>query len=301
VPPTSTVSSSPRSGLAAAAPEVPDRPAAVAAALEALGVRPSRRFGQSFLVDAFAADAEAALVETAPGEPVLEIGGGLGVLTQALLRRGTRPLYVLEKDRRLAAHLERAFGDRVRVVVADALTTPLPDVRAAAGNLPFAVATPILLRLFRARVPRVVALVQREVADRLTARPGSRIYGRLSVTTALFGEIEPFQVVPASAFYPVPAVDARIVRFTARREEDRVPSVDRFERLLAALFSSRRKQLGNILPRVLAREAPGADPDAIARRAGWLDDWRRQRPEELDPEAFFALARELGPDPSART
>jgi 16S rRNA (adenine1518-N6/adenine1519-N6)-dimethyltransferase len=267
---------------------VPTRPEAIAESLAALGVRPDRGLGQSFLADPFVADAEAALVGTSPGEPVLEFGGGLGILTEALVRRGTRPLTVVERDPRLAAHLRRTFGGEVTVVEADARTYAVPGpFRAVAGNLPYSAATPILLRLFEARVPRVVAMVQSEVADRLHAGPGSRSFGRLSLAAALYGTVELYQPVPASSFVPAPRVASRVLLFTARPGPLPVLSVPAFERVVRTLFSSRRKQLGNLLPRL------ASNPVALAERAGLPPGWARQRPEQLSVEAFYRLADAL--------
>jgi 16S rRNA (adenine1518-N6/adenine1519-N6)-dimethyltransferase len=284
---TSTASSSPREPARGPVP-VPERPAEVRAALEALGLRPSRALGQSFLTDPFVADAEAALVELPPGRPVVEVGGGLGVLTAALLRRGLEPLTVIERDRRLVAHLRRVFGTRIRVVEGDALTLAWPEADAVVGNLPYSVATPLLLQLFQRRVPRVVFLVQDEVARRLAAPPGSKEYGRLTLIARLYGSVELFRSVPPGAFYPVPEVTSRIGVHRATPGELPVPSVPEFERLTHALFSSRRKQLGNLLPRFAGSEETA---DQLATQADWPADWRRRRPENLPPEAFFALAR----------
>ena len=294
---TSTASSSRRSATDdGSLPPVPERPDEVRAALDALGVRPSKEWGQSFLTDPFVADAEAALVELTPGRPVLEIGGGLGVLTAALLRRKLGPLTVIERDRRLARFLATTFGDRVRVVTGDALSVPLPPVDAVVGNLPYSVATPILLRLFSARIPRIVVLVQREVAERLAAGPGSKTYGRLSIAASLYGTVELFRTVGPEAFTPQPEVASRIVVHVARPGPLPVPSVPAFEEVLRRLFSSRRKQLANLLPRVVPDRG---DVDEVAHRADWPADWARRRPEELPPKAYFALARALAnPDGS---
>ncbi|HXY12796.1 MAG TPA: 16S rRNA (adenine(1518)-N(6)/adenine(1519)-N(6))-dimethyltransferase RsmA [Thermoplasmata archaeon] len=288
---TSTASSSRRSATEeGTVPWVPEHPQEVRDTLASLGVRPSKEWGQSFLTDPFVADAEAALVELPPGQPVVEVGGGLGVLTAALLRRGIGPITVVEKDRRLAGFLASAFGSRVRVVTGDALTVVLPPASAVVGNLPYSVATPILLRLFAARVPRVVFLVQREVAERLAAAPGSRRYGRLSIIAQLYGSVELFRVVGPEAFSPRPEVESRIGVHVARSGALPVPSVPEFEEMLRGLFSSRRKQLANLLPRVVSK---GTDLESAAQRAGWPDDWGHRRPEDLPPEAFFALARIL--------
>ncbi len=291
---TSTGSSSPREP--APADGVPHSAREVQLLAERLGVRPSRRLGQSFLIDPFVADAEAALVEAAPGEPVVEVGGGFGLLTEALLRRGLGPLTVIERDRRLASHLRRIFGSRITVVEADAREVPLPPARTVVGNLPFSAGTPILQRLWTERVPRIVVLLQKEVVDRLAARPGSRSYGRLTIQAALYGRVEAFQVVPSRAFEPSPAVEGRILRFEGREGALPVASVAALETVVRALFGGRRKQLGNLLPRVLP---PAARPDEVAAAAGWPPDWNRRRPEDLPPEAYFELARVLAGPPDA--
>ncbi len=281
---TSTGSSSSREGGPSA---VPSDPSAIRAALDALGLTPRRGLGQSFLADPFTADAVAALVDVPRGAAVLEIGGGLGLLTEALLRRGLGPLTVVEKDPRLAEHLARAFEGRARVLRGDALGLELPEAEAAVGNLPYAVATPIVRRLLDLRVPRIVAMLQREVAERLAAGPGSRSYGRLSILTRALADVELFRTVPASSFVPAPAVESRIVVLTRAGGPPRVPSRPALERVLDPIFASRRKQLGNLLPRL------GPRGPEMARSAGWPEGWERRRPEELPPEAYFRLAEEV--------
>ncbi|MGD0249563.1 MAG: 16S rRNA (adenine(1518)-N(6)/adenine(1519)-N(6))-dimethyltransferase RsmA [Thermoplasmata archaeon] len=287
---TSTDSSSPRDpasppGIAA----VPDRPDDVRRTLQTLGIAPSKAWGQSFLADPFVADAEAALVGVEPGRPIVEVGGGLGILTAAIVRRGLGPLTVIERDARLAAFLRVTFGDRIRLLEADALEVELPPADCVVGNLPYSVATPILLRLFAARVPRIVFLVQREVAERIAAGPGSKQYGRLSIIAQLYGSVELFRPVPADAFVPRPEVESRLAVHVARTGPLPVSSVPALEHQVQVLFSSRRKQLGNLLPRL----APDREADRVAQESGWPADWRRLRPEALPPEAYFALAEIL--------
>ncbi|MCI4373228.1 MAG: 16S rRNA (adenine(1518)-N(6)/adenine(1519)-N(6))-dimethyltransferase RsmA [Thermoplasmata archaeon] len=275
-------------------PPVPTTGTEVRAALARLEIRPSRGMGQSFLTDPFVADAEAALVELPPGHPVFEIGGGFGQLTSALLRRKLGPLTVIERDARLARFLRRTFGERITVLEGDALELPLPRAEVAVGNLPYSIATPLLLRLFEARVPRVVFLVQEEVARRLAAEPGSKDYGRLSIIAQLYGTVELFRTVPPSAFTPVPQVTSRIGVHVARAEALPVPSVPAFVEMVRRLFSSRRKQLRNLMPRVI--RAP-TTASRLTRTAGWPEDWPARRPETLPPESYFALARAIASDP----
>jgi 16S rRNA (adenine1518-N6/adenine1519-N6)-dimethyltransferase len=270
--------------------EVPVSPPAIRETLTALGIRPSRRWGQSFLSDPFVADAEAALVDLPSDRPVVEIGGGLGLLTAALLRRRSGPLTVVERDPRLARFLRRTFRDRIEVLEGDALVVGLPPVDCVVGNLPYSVATPILLRLLAARVPRIVFLVQQEVAERIAAGPGSKAYGRLSILARLYGEVELYRAVPADAFTPRPEVAGRLAVHRARTDPLPVPSVPDFERTVRLLFGARRKQLHNLLPRVVGRSH---DASRLAHLAGWPEDWETRRPEELPAEAYFALARAM--------
>jgi len=272
-----------RSGL-------PERREEILETLDAIGVVPSRRWGQSFLADPFVADAEAALADVDPGRPVVEIGGGLGVLTVALLRRGISPLTVVERDPRLAGFLRTKFGDRIEVIAGDALTVPIPDAGCVVGNLPYSVGTAILLRLLEMRVPRIVFLLQEEVAARLAAGPGSKEYGRLSLIARLYGSVELFRRVPPESFVPQPKVGGRIGVHSARSGDLPVPSVERFEAVVRTLFGARRKQLSNLLPRL----APSVgEAKRLAEQAGWPPDWEHRRPEELPPEAYFALAATL--------
>ncbi len=290
---TSTASSSPgdRRG---AAPGVPERPEEVRATLRRLGVVPSRGLGQSFLVDRFVADALAALAEPGAGRPVYEIGGGLGLVTQALVGRGVRELTVVERDRRLARHLAATFGPAVRVLVADARDVAFPSDATVVGSLPFSSGTAIVLRLLARRVVRLAALLQKEVAERFAAEPGGRAYGRPTIVARYYGVPELLREVPASAFYPEPRVSARLWSHTARAGPLPLATPDRLEEVVRRLFAQRRKQLGNLLPRLRVGDRTAAE---LADAASWPDDWARRRPEELPPEAYVRLAGVLEADP----
>jgi len=272
-------------------PAVPDRPAAVDEALRRLGVRPSRELGQSFLVDRFVADALAALAEPRSGRPVVEVGGGLGIVTQALLGRGVRPLTVVERDPRLASHLAETFGEAVRVECTDALAYDFPAGATVVGSLPYASATPIVFELLRRRVPRIAVLLQKEVAERFAADPGRKSYGRPSIIARLYGEPELLREVGPEAFYPIPKVASRLWAHSSRADALPVPSVDRLEAVVRRLFSERRKQLRNLLPEIAPDRAAA---ERLARAAGWPEGWDRLRPEQLPPEAYFRLATVLG-------
>jgi 16S rRNA (adenine1518-N6/adenine1519-N6)-dimethyltransferase len=277
------------------APSVPSDPVLLTRVLDALEIVPSKGMGQNFLIDPAVADREAALIDVPPGSPVLEVGGGLGQLTRALVEHPFQ-VTVVEKEPRLAAFLGDNFGPRVRVVVGDARTTALPPFRAAAGNLPFVVAQEVLERLISLGMERGAFLVQKEVGERLAASPGHRAYGRPTVLLRVDGTFDLAGTVPRTAFFPPPKVDGALIVW--RRDPLDPGPQDRavLEQLVALCFEQRRKMLGGRLPMAVARWMRLPSPSAVAgwvERAGWPAGWGRQRAEEIPPDAYVALANVL--------
>jgi 16S rRNA (adenine1518-N6/adenine1519-N6)-dimethyltransferase len=227
-----------------------------------LGIQPSKRLGQNFVVDAGTVTRITALAGVGPKDVVLEVGPGFGSLTLPLLAAAGRVLAV-EVDRALAAQLpltvaERApsLASRLEVLTADAARVtglPGPAPTALVANLPYNVAVPVVLHLL-ATVPslrRGLVMVQAEVADRMCAPPGSRTYGVPSAKVAWFASARKAGSVPRSVFWPVPRVDSGLVELIRRVEggADLAGSVDR-EAVFAvidAAFSQRRKTLRSAL------------------------------------------------------
>jgi 16S rRNA (adenine1518-N6/adenine1519-N6)-dimethyltransferase len=255
--------------------------------LEERGLRPRKRFGQNFLVDArFAARVAQVVPE---GSAIIEIGGGTGALTAALLER-SRNLTVLEIDRDLVPMLrERFAGDaRVNVCEADALTFDLagalaasPPPRAVCGNLPYNITTPLIEAIIECASfwECAVLMVQREYAQRLTARAGTPEYGSLSAFVGYHCRARRLLDVGAGAFYPAPAVASSIVVL-----EPRLPDAPRArdERLLLrfirAAFAQRRKMLVNSVVSALGEDAPSRDTLVQAMNAaGIAVDIRAER------------------------
>jgi 16S rRNA (adenine1518-N6/adenine1519-N6)-dimethyltransferase len=270
-------------------------------ALSAAGLRPRKRWGQNFLCDPAVAER---IVDTAglgPRAVVLEIGPGLGALTDRLLAHAGR-LYLVEIDRALAARLDARYaGDaRVRLIVGDVLALPLdelvpdPSVTVVA-NLPYNVSTPVLFRLLelRARFPRAVLMLQREVAERLAARPGTSDYGVTSVLVQAFAEVRIAFRVSRRSFLPCPEVDSTVVdlRWSSAPRVD-VGDVDLFRAVVRGAFGQRRKMLRNALSGVAAERAltPAALEAAFTEAA--IDP--AARAETLDVAAFGRLARAFG-------
>jgi len=249
------------------------------------------RLGQHFLSDPaiLARIADAALVE--PGEVVLEIGPGQGTLTRELAARAGR-VVAIEADRHLAEALRvQPPAPNVEVVAGDALKVPWPRADVVCGNIPYRITSPLIERALRAPRPRrIVFLVQREVADRLGAAPGSRDYGALSAGVRLVADVERLFSVRAGAFRPPPRVQSALVRITPRA----VPLVSdegeerRVRALIRMAFTRRRAQLQRTL-RESASLTP-AEAAALLARTGLAP---QVRAEQVSAEQFVALARGL--------
>jgi 16S rRNA (adenine1518-N6/adenine1519-N6)-dimethyltransferase len=261
--------------------------------LDRHGVRPSRALGQNFVIDPNTVRKVVGAADLNGSQRVLEIGAGVGSLTVALAGASAHVVAV-EVDRRLIAVLQETLAchPNVDIVHADALREDLSAFAATkvVANLPYNIATPLVLRLL-ADVPSVdelTVMTQREVGERLAAGPGSRVYGQASVMVAYHARASVAASVSRRAFYPVPRVDSVVTRITRRT---RTVSVD-LEDLRAtvrAAFGQRRKTLRNALA-PLAGSSEAAE-DAL-RRAG-VDP--RRRAEHVDLDGFAAIARALAP------
>lgn len=268
-----------------------------------LGVRPTKTLGQNFVHDANTVRRIVRAAGLSAGDVVLEVGPGLGSLTLALLPVAAY-VHAVEIDPRLAAALgptiaEQApeFADRLRVYPLDAMRlSPAelgqPEPTAVVANLPYNVAVPVLLHLL-AQLPGLahgLVMVQREVADRLTATPGSRSYGGPTVKLAWYAHARAAGRVSASVFWPVPNVESGLVAF-ARRDPPAGADRAAVFAVIDAAFAQRRKMLRS----ALGSWAGGPEAaDAVLRRAGVPPT---ARGEELDVAAFAAIAaahREAG-------
>ena len=251
-----------------------------------LGVRPTKRLGQNFVVEQGTVRRIAALAAPRAGDVVLEVGPGLGSLTLALLEAAAGSdarLIAVEIDAALAAELPRTvadrapgLADRVDVLAADALRVGEVEVgkpTVLAANLPYNVAVPVVLHLLAAlpSLERGVVMVQAEVADRMCAGPGSRVYGAPSAKLAWFATARPAGVVPRSVFWPVPNVDSKLVSFTRHDPPPTAASRQEVFAVIDAAFGQRRKTLRAALadwagsPAEAERLLRAADVDPGAR------------------------------------
>lgn len=261
--------------------------------LKAFGLRMSKKLGQNFLIDARIVQGIVEAAEIEPGDRVLEIGPGIGTLTQGLAEAGA-DVTAVELDKKLPAVLKETLKayDNVRIVRGDILKVNIPEIMGeapfkVAANLPYYITTPILMTLLERRLPitHMVTMVQKEVAERMTAKPGSRIYGALSVAVQYYTEPEIVLDVPPRSFIPAPEVMSVVVSCRVRKEPAvAVQDEKLFFRVVKAAFGQRRKTLMNAL------KGGGFSKEAVrdALEQSGIDPTRRG--ETLTLEEFGRLA-----------
>lgn len=270
------------------------RPAA-RALLESVGLEPRRDLGQNFVVDPNTVRRIVTLAGIEPGERVIEIGAGLGSLTLALVERGAR-VTTVEVDHRLVTVLRRVLAgagaaERVDVIEGDAMKLDWGAVLAGhhgwpvVANLPYNVATPLVCDLLDCQpaMARFLVMVQREVGERMAARPGDAAYGAVSVKIAYWASAEVVGLVPPTVFLPQPNVTSALVRIV-RREPPPVDTGAMFA-LVRTAFGQRRKMLRRSLAGVVS---------SAAFEAGGIDPARR--PETLGVDEWCALTLAAGAD-----
>jgi 16S rRNA (adenine1518-N6/adenine1519-N6)-dimethyltransferase len=252
--------------------------------LAAAGLMARKSFGQHFLLDLNITRKIVRLAQVQPGDLVVEVGPGPGGLTRALLEAGATVI-AIEKDRRFLPLLDElaAHADgRLRVVAGDALEPPpdaLPGAAAIVANLPYNVATPLLIGWLTGPPRAMTLMFQKEVAERIVAAPGRKDYGRLSVITQALSDAAIVMELPAQAFTPPPKVASAVVRLTPKPGRPPPALIEALQRVTAAAFGQRRKMLRSSL-RALGGEA-------LLASVG-IDGSRRA--EELSVAEFLALA-----------
>jgi len=263
--------------------------------LAAIGRRPRKRLGQHFLGDMQIARQIVDLAALSTTDRAIEIGPGLGALSDVLVQR-VRDLWLVEIDPELVQHLRAKYGTlpHVRVVQADALRVDFAAMlgpgspAVVVANLPYNVATPVLAALLTQAnsFARMVLMLQREVVQRLVAQPGSKAYAALSVLTQYAARVRPALRVGPQAFVPRPKVESEVVIVEPYRQPPvAVADAQLFRRLIKTVFSQRRKQLSNSV------RALGVDAAAALLQAGIQ---AARRPETLSLAEFAALANALG-------
>lgn len=219
-------------------------------------IKMSKKLGQNFLIKRGIVDEIVHAAELTPGEPVLEVGPGIGTLTQGLAQSGA-DVTAIELDRRLLEVLDTTLAsyDNVRIVHGDVLKLDVPTIMnhkpfKVVANLPYYITTPIIMSLLESKLPieRLVVMVQKEVAQRMVAQPGTKDYGALSVAVQYYTEPDIVLDVPPKSFLPAPAVTSSVIRCVLR-DKPPVDVIDEklFFRVVKAGFAQRRKTFSNTM------------------------------------------------------
>ena len=219
-------------------------------------IKMSKKLGQNFLIKRGIVDEIVHAAELTPGEPVLEVGPGIGTLTQGLAQSGA-DVTAIELDRRLLEVLDTTLAsyDNVRIVHGDVLKLDVPTIMnhkpfKVVANLPYYITTPIIMSLLESKLPieRLVVMVQKEVALRMIAKPGTKDYGALSVAVQYYTEPDIVLDVPPKSFLPAPAVTSSVIRCVLR-DKPPVDVIDEklFFHVVKAGFAQRRKTFANTM------------------------------------------------------
>ncbi|HUV25292.1 MAG TPA: 16S rRNA (adenine(1518)-N(6)/adenine(1519)-N(6))-dimethyltransferase RsmA [Methanomassiliicoccales archaeon] len=221
-------------------------PSEIKGILEQYGVTPTKAKGQNFLMDERVAEREVDYLDLDPRDTVLEVGPGLGILTDILLERAERVI-AIELDRGMAEYSRNRYGDSIVFIEGDALKIPFPGFDRFISNIPYSISSPLIFKLLEHRFRKAVVMVQREFADRMVASPGTGDYSRLSVNMYYRAECEILEKVPKSRFWPEPEVDSAVVSIIPRRPPFRVVDEEFYLNLVNSLFQHRRKKIRTIL------------------------------------------------------
>lgn len=228
------------------------------------GVRPSKSRGQNFLTDGRVADRHVGYAGIEPGDRVLEVGPGLGILTQRLAEASGN-LTCIELDDALADYIDKTYGDRLTLIRGDATKVPFPPFDRFVSNLPYSVSTPIIFKLLEHPFKKAVVMVQKEFAERMVADVGSPDYSRLTVNLFYRAECRILEGVPRSRFNPQPKVDSCLVSIVPRPAPFAVRDEKTFFDVTRVCFDHRRKKIGTSLKSARMIDSTEGIPYADAR------------------------------------
>ena len=261
---------------------------------ESIGFRPKQRLGQNFLVDPNLTRKLVDWAELEPGDTVVEVGPGMGMITREILRRGVK-LLAIERDLALKSYLESAllsqYPEALTLIDGDAVNLPLgdaenPELTKVIANPPFSITGPWLAGILDIGFPKLFSLLlQKEAVDRIAARAGSKLFGVLAMRLEAAYEVAHTHPVPPSCFYPAPQIESRIVVFQRREAPYRFRS-ETLE-LVQMLFTQRRKQIGARLKKALS-------PGLLTSWQHILEDHDldlQSRPEQIPTNVWIELDR----------
>ncbi|MHA2206102.1 MAG: 16S rRNA (adenine(1518)-N(6)/adenine(1519)-N(6))-dimethyltransferase RsmA [Candidatus Thorarchaeota archaeon] len=217
--------------------------------LQKYSIRPTKKLGQSFLTDTQIARRITDVASITEKDDVLEIGGGVGALTKWIAKKAGR-VFVVEVDKGLVQALKSVLSEysNVEIIEGDALVVELPVTNKIVSNLPYSISSEVTFRILNTVKPDVAILMyQKEFAQRLLAKPGSREYSRLTVDFRYLADVEHVMDVPANSFYPIPAVDSTVVRIVPRITGQWARDFDVFDWMIRGIYSYPNKQIRKAL------------------------------------------------------
>ena len=252
--------------------------------LDNLGIRPSRKLGQNFLTDKNMADWIVEQADIQPHEKILEIGPGLGILTERI-KKFTQNIVAIELDRRLAEHIEEKY--RIELILGDALEVTFPAFDKVVSNLPYQISSPITFKILDTDFKKGILMYQKEFAQHLVAQPGERAYSRISVMASYRADCKIIKSVPKSCFHPVPKIESAIVEILPKEADFEILDYETFRIIVRALFSHKNRKVRNGIVaehKVLNMEKNTAKE--LAEKLPYFD----QRPVTLAPEKLAEIS-----------
>jgi 16S rRNA (adenine1518-N6/adenine1519-N6)-dimethyltransferase len=264
------------------------------------GIRPSKRRGQHFIVDANIAEREVGYADLKPEDLVLEIGSGLGTLTETIASRGNR-LLSIEVDGRFLGILKPKLSGicNVALVEADALEFNVKKVNKIISNIPYNISSQITFKILELEFETAILTYQADFAKRMIAQPGSRDYGRLSVSVYYRAKAEVLETIRRDAFYPVPSVDSAIIKLTRRPPPFQVKNEPLFFKVLRGLFPYRNQHLRKVLKRFIElNQLNGLDAAKIMEDSNALGN---ERIRDLTAQSFAKISDSIDAQVSFRS
>jgi 16S rRNA (adenine1518-N6/adenine1519-N6)-dimethyltransferase len=260
--------------------------------LRLFNIHPNRKLGQNFVINLRIIKRLVGYADIAPTESVLEVGAGLGYLTEALVKKA-RKVITVEIDPKLIEILHKKFQyvDNLKILSGDILSIELPEFDKIVSTPPYKISSPLLFKIFGTCFEKAVFVLQEEFSNRLRALPGDAEYSRLSVMTQLRVEVEVLDSISSKMFYPKPEVSSSVVRFSPKSDVPDIANSAVFGRLLRGLFSQRKRRLRKAIIPFLKYDV-GLGEKEITNLRQDLPMMTR-RVFTLTPEEFIFLAEAL--------
>ncbi|MBS3782672.1 MAG: ribosomal RNA small subunit methyltransferase A, partial [Candidatus Thermoplasmatota archaeon] len=215
--------------------------------LRKLGVKPTKGLGQNFLEEGNIAKKIVKHANITKSDKILEIGPGLGVLTDYIVERAGKTI-LIEKDKGLTSYLEGRYSNyEIEIIQGDVLEVELPDFDSVVSNLPFSISSPVTFKLLKCDFKVGILTYQQQFAERMTAKVGEKEYSRLSVMVSVYAEVEKLFNISKKSFHPPPKVDASVIRLIPSKPDFDLKNQEIFSKVVKELFNYRRKKIKNAL------------------------------------------------------